>query len=49
MHLIQQEILTQGETQQLKDKEAQLQYKLNERYTQEEMLWNQKSHIQWLK
>jgi len=49
LECIQKNIMDNGHTNTLKIKESTTQKKLNERCTQEETLWRQKSRIQWLK
>jgi hypothetical protein len=46
---IQQQIRQQGLTDSLKHQEKKLNNQLAERRAQEEILWRQKSRIQWLK
>ena len=49
MACIQQEIILNGRTDSLMEDEKTTQLQLDERYTQEEILWRQNSRIQWLK
>eukprot|EP00253_Pinus_taeda_P029770 PITA_29770 len=46
---IQQRLILEGRTEELAHKEQEMESKLQEREQQEEVLWRQKSHIQWLK
>eukprot|EP00253_Pinus_taeda_P033211 PITA_33211 len=46
---IQQQIISDGRSQDLAEEEGRVITQLEERRKQEEMLWNQKSQIQWLK
>jgi hypothetical protein len=49
MSIIQSQIRDQGISEDLKTQEATISQKLEERKAQEEILWRQKSRIQWLK
>jgi hypothetical protein len=49
MQTLQQHIHSQGLTDSLKEQETILSNQIAERRAQEEILWRQKSHIQWLK
>ena len=49
MQTLQQQIRSQGLTEDLKTHEMLLNNQLAERREQEEVLWRQKSRIQWLK
>jgi hypothetical protein len=49
MNLLQMQIRNHGLTEELKEQENLLKQQLEERRSQEEVLWRQKSHIQWLK
>jgi hypothetical protein len=46
---IQQTLLLQRSTEQILAEEVKIKQKLEEIYAQEEILWRQKSQIQWLK
>jgi hypothetical protein len=48
MWLLQIQIRNQGLTEELKEYEALIKQKLDERHAQEETLWRKKSKIQWL-
>jgi hypothetical protein len=48
MKLIQIQIRNHGLTEELKEQETLLKQQLEERRSQEEVLWRQKSRIQWL-
>ena len=49
MASIQHEMILHGRTDSLDAEESTTQQQLEERYAQEEILWKQKSRIQWLK
>jgi hypothetical protein len=49
MEHIQQQIWTSGLTEDLKTQEATITQQLETRKAQEEILWKQKSRVQWLK
>jgi hypothetical protein len=49
MGIVQSQIREQGISEDLKAQEAAISQKLEERKSQEEILWRQKSRIQWLK
>lgn len=49
MAAIQQEMILHGCTDSLATEESTTQKLLEERYAQEEILWKQKSRIQWIK
>lgn len=49
MQEIQQAIIMEGHTIELEIQERKIQLQLNERLNQEEILWKEKSKIQWLK
>jgi hypothetical protein len=46
---IQQESILQGQSDSLREEEELLKQQLEERYKKEEILWRQKSRVQWLK
>jgi hypothetical protein len=48
MRLLQIQIRNQGITEELREQEALISQKLGERRVQEEILWRQKSRVQWL-
>ena len=48
MEEIQVQLITEGSTKSLQAEEQRLKH-LDERYAQEEILWRQKSRVQWLK
>jgi hypothetical protein len=49
MRILQIQIRDQGITEELRMQEAMISQKLGERRAQEEILWRQKSRVQWLK
>jgi hypothetical protein len=49
MRILQIQIRDQGITEELREQEAMISQKLGERRAQEEILWRQKSRVQWLK
>jgi hypothetical protein len=46
---IQREVISHGYSDSLKEEEENLKQQLEERHKQEEILWHQKSRVQWLK
>ena len=46
---LQQHFILEGKIEELMEEEKRIQQLLNERYSQEEILWRQKSRVQWLK
>ena len=49
MKEIQKQIIEQGNNEQIQEEEKRIKQQLEERYAQEETLWQQKSRVQWLK